>query len=194
MSLRWPWHLSNRIPYFDAWVSNCLRKEDTVLRLARDDQVSSFAAISFSIKFSGITSGPGHCRRCGCQPKGGAGGRWQGASKVEEVSPQDAKVRNINIIWIAPFVVMMILSRGRKIHQFHAKMRQRAVLMMGPFLLLVAAVHSSGYFISAGSLHFSTTWKRGWTSAGTTTCPSGQTSWYLPATQTGLTESRNLTR
>ena len=84
---------------------------------------------------------------------------------------------------------MMILSRGRKIHQFHAKMRQRAVLMMGPFLLLVAAVHSSGYFISAGSLHFSTTWKRGWTSAGTTTCPSGQTSWYLPATQTGLTES-----
>ena len=61
--------------------------------------------------------------------------------------------------------------------------------MMGPFWLLVA-VHSSGYFISAGSLHFSTMWKRGWTSAGTTTSPSGQTSWYLPATQTGLTESK----
>ena len=28
-----------RIPYFDAWVSDCLQKEDTVLRLARDDQV-----------------------------------------------------------------------------------------------------------------------------------------------------------
>lgn len=27
-----------RIPYFDAWVSACLRKEDTVLRLARDEQ------------------------------------------------------------------------------------------------------------------------------------------------------------
>ena len=31
--------LSDRIPYFDAWVSDCLKKEDTVLRLARDDQV-----------------------------------------------------------------------------------------------------------------------------------------------------------
>ena len=29
----------DRIPYFDAWVSDCLKKEDTVLRLARDDQV-----------------------------------------------------------------------------------------------------------------------------------------------------------
>ena len=31
--------LDDRIPYFDAWVSECLKKEDTVLRLARDDQV-----------------------------------------------------------------------------------------------------------------------------------------------------------
>ena len=30
-----------RIPYFDAWVSDCLKKEDTVLRLARDDQVEN---------------------------------------------------------------------------------------------------------------------------------------------------------
>jgi len=30
--------LGYRIPYFDAWVSGCLKKEDTVLRLARDDQ------------------------------------------------------------------------------------------------------------------------------------------------------------
>jgi len=30
--------LGYRIPYFDAWVSDCLQKEDTVLRLARDDR------------------------------------------------------------------------------------------------------------------------------------------------------------
>ena len=42
------WHLSNRIPYFDTRVSNCLRREDSVLRLARDEQVSSFAAICLS--------------------------------------------------------------------------------------------------------------------------------------------------
>jgi len=30
--------LGYRIPYFDAWVSDCLKKKDTVLRLARDDE------------------------------------------------------------------------------------------------------------------------------------------------------------
>ena len=71
-------------------------------------------------------------------------------------------------------------------------MRQRTDLMMGPIWVLLA-VHRSVYFtwvdLIVGFLHFSTMWKRGWTSAGTTTSPSGQTSWYLPATQAGLTES-----
>ena len=31
--------LTHRIPYFDARISDCLKKEDTVLRLARDNQV-----------------------------------------------------------------------------------------------------------------------------------------------------------
>ena len=57
MTLRGPWHLSNRIPFFDAWVSNCLRKEDTVLRLARDDQVSSFATKCFQSYIQGSLLG-----------------------------------------------------------------------------------------------------------------------------------------
>ena len=53
---------------------------------------------------AGITSGPCHPRHCGCQPQGGAGGEGQGPAKVEEVSPKDAKVRNINKLHL---VVMM---------------------------------------------------------------------------------------
>jgi len=41
--------LGYRIPYFDAWVSNCLRKEDTVLRLARDDQGSLLGLVIVGI-------------------------------------------------------------------------------------------------------------------------------------------------
>ena len=47
--------LDHRIPFFDAWVSNCLKKEDTILQLARDDQVHRER---ISKKIARLTTGP----------------------------------------------------------------------------------------------------------------------------------------
>ena len=50
----------DRIPYFDAWVSACLRKEDTVLRLARDEQAgnpNSVRRCKKQIYFQGVLLG-----------------------------------------------------------------------------------------------------------------------------------------